>query len=330
MSSATVLPFGGGELSSFDPFDSSTFETTSGSYDSAFARCCIRVANPNSGCTSPTWAEAATFWHHQQVVFSANNGFFGEVAWLLWMNAAGTVVAKLTSTYNHTTVSSPFNLYTLQGSTMTLVGSVTISESLVPIDVKLVAGAAGVAQLYVSGTLRINASGLAHTQWAGVAQCQLGGNYGVGGVADHSEIICDSVPHIGDRLKTYPVDTVSAVNTGWTGAVGNVNKIVLNDSTFVFAASASLTSTYFASGFSLGTFNVVAVIVAIRINCGASGPQNVEVALRTAGTNYFSSSIAVGNGYQATTKSWTTNPNTSAAWLAINAQAVEGGMESFA
>lgn len=331
MSTATTLPFFGGELSSFDPSGSGAIESASGAgsnYDAAFARCCIFMG-PGYYANSPTWSGATTFWFHFRLNWGSGSNFTN--ARILSFYNGATEVFRMQGTGLTTTT---WTFYTLQSAVLTSVGTFAIPPGFQTFDIKLVSNSlAGTFQFYSSGTLVLNVAGLDHSGFAGVTQVQPTG-LGVpfnGGDAFWSEIICDSSSHIGDRLKTFPVDTNSAVNTGWTGSVTNVNEVVLNDATFAYAASATLTSTYYASGFSLGTYNIVAVGVSARANLqSAVGPQNLQLVLRSGGSNHNSSSIALANGYQACAHSWTTDPNGNIAWTAANAQVVEGGQESIA
>ena len=76
---------------------------------------------------------------------------------------------------------------------------------------------------------------------------------------------------------------------------------------------------------------MLGVGVGVRALCGSTGPQNLQLALRTGGANYLSGTdFALSTGFQASAYTWTTDPATSASWTAANAQAVEGGMEAFA
>lgn len=336
MSTTTNLPFMGGELASFDRSDGSVIEvTTSGNYDTGFARCAITVPGGSSYAATPIWSAASDFYFHATAAIGLGFSESGDQELAVFYDGSNTEVAKIlvdNNTVNYNTLT--FSLWTVTGGVYVNHGSFNIpTGGLQQYDVELKAGAAGVAAMYVAGGQRISATGLNHTAWTTgiervVLMGALGNQGGVNGTA-WSEVICDSSSHVGDRLKTFPINANSAVNTGWTGSVTNVNEVVLNDSTFVYAASASLTSTYLASGFSLGTYNVVAVGVSARalVNSG-SGPQNLQIVLRSGGSNFNSSSIALSAGYQACAHSWTTDPHTSSAWLTANAAGAEGGQES--
>lgn len=329
MSATVTLPFVGGEMSSFDPADSNTVEvTTAGTYDPSFARCSIRVLGSVSYANSPLWAAAGTFWDH--AVFSLNLQGGSSQQTIKAFMRSGVNVLEVRTAINGT-FTELLSVYTLQSGVMTLAGSFSIDiNTLYAMDIKLVAGGSGSVTVYMSGTQRFTATGLNHSGFTGVDQIQIRGQNvsGTGSYCCWSELICDTVPHIGDRLRTYPIDTASAVNTGFTGSVSNIDEIVYNDATFVFATANGQISTYYASGFSLGTYNIASVGVAARAQCGLTGPQNMQIAIRVGATNFMSSTIALAVGYQACTNVWTTNPHAGAVWVASTAQAIEGGMEA--
>jgi hypothetical protein len=333
MTSTTVLPFAGGELSSFDPADSSAIEsldTIFGSYtwNTSFARCALRITGATSYASSPKWTAASTFWFHASVFPSLTSPVGRTLSFL----AAGVEVMKATTETGGG--GDIWRFYTLQSSVLTDVGvtATTSSDTLNQIDIKLVAGGSGSFAVYIAGTLApgFPVTGLDHSDFSGVTQIQLFGQQGsrFPGSVYWSEVICDTTNHIGDHLWTVPLNTNSAINTGWTGNVTDVNEIVLNDSNFAAAASAALVSTYYASGFSMGSANVLAVIVGARAKCGSGGPQNLGLCVRTGATNYFSSTLALDVGYQAFSYPWSNNPSTSAPWTAAASQAIEAGEQS--
>lgn len=331
-----ALPFMGGELSSFDPSSSSVTEATGSStfnYSPPYARCGIKIP-PGNSMTSPTWPVAATFTLHTELqmdppTFPAINALIFQA-----FNGATEVMRIL----GNGKATQTLTFYTLQSGSLTLVGSMVISNpGLVPpavIDFTLVAGGSGSLTVLSAGTQVFTSSGLNHSGFAGVTQIKAysyGSDLsGLSGAAYWSQIICDTVSHVGDHLYTLPLNANSAVNLGWTGSVTDINEVVLNDANFVSAATAALVSTYLAAGFSLSGLNVLGIGVAARAKTTGGGPQNLDLALRVAGANFFSGNIGLNAGYQACFNSWVNNPATSATWLAAAAQAVEGGQKSIA
>jgi len=125
----------------------------------------------------------------------------------------------------------------------------------------------------------------------------------------------------------------SATNTAWVTYGGgtklaNINEIVLDDTAGIDTTSTAQTDTFYQSGQSYGTYNVLARGVSSRSGYAGSAPTQVKLTLRVSSTNYVSSAVALTAYYQAAYNSWTTNPNTSAAWTASNAAGIEAGVQS--
>jgi hypothetical protein len=227
-------------------------------------------------------------------------------------------------------------LQTLQGGTMTNVGSaVPFTPTLQTVDVQLTAGASGTAALYLGGTLSASGSGLSHSGFSGVTQIGLYGlaQGSIQAYAFYSQVICDTTSTVGRFLITDNFDTESAANNGWTGSGGatklaDINDVPNNDSTFIYAASASLTDTFYQSTLSLGTYTILGRAVSARARVQGAGPANIKLTTRVSGTNYVTANIALGAGYTATAYTWTVNPATSGAWSPGTAAAAELGVQS--
>lgn len=323
MSTVTTLPFAGGELSSFDPQDNACFENTNTfvgqTWDPAVSRCDIACGGGSAGCKSPTWAAAPDFWFHV-------NYFPGSGGTHLQFYSGATVVLQAAATGD----GGPWTISTLQAGVMTSVGTLTFPGSTRNvIDIRVVVGAAGRVEGYLAGTHIFTASGLDHSGFAGITQIQMRGT--TGGFGSHwSQIICDTVPHIGDALVTLVEDTASVINTGWSGAVSGINEIVLDDSHSVTSSAAGDVSTYYKNGASLGTYKVVAICIGARAQLTPGSSTNLQLCLRTNGSNYFGPTTALDFGFQAVCASWGANPFTGAPWDTVTAAAAEVGMKSVA
>ena len=341
----TTLPFFAGELSAFDPSDSSVTETTSGNYNSAFSRCALALGNRFSTATSPTWSAVTTLWFHAAMSPNSRSGGGQPQNTCLNFYSGSTVVAQL---FVNTFTGSIFTwdtltLKTLQGGVMTALTPVYIptdqfgSAALQLVDIMLVGGGSGSAALYLSGTQVASATGLNHGSWpgiTGVAVVALDDNfYGIVTNVSWSQIICDTTCTIGRVVITDNFSSESATNTGWSTYGGgtklaNINEVVLSDATGITSSTTGQVDTFYQSGLSYGTYNVLARAVSSRAAYTPTAPTQVELVIRVSSTNYLSSPVALATYYQATFNSWTTNPATSAAWTASAAASIEAGVQS--
>lgn len=339
MSQTVLLPFFGGELSSFDVNNSRvTEDTTSGTFSSTFSRCALLTVGEYAFAKSPVWASASPFWFH--TVLSASQGYvFSSDGPVVTFYSGSTVVAQLVMSI--TSSGYTLQLQTLQSGVLTNVGSaVAFSNStLYTLDIQLTAGASGSATFYVNSTQQFTSNGLNHSAWTGVTNIVLLGCYAGSFSADYpsycwwSQVICDNSSTLGRNLFTITFTNESATNNQWGGAGGannlaNISTTAASDATYIYAGSSGLTDTFYGTGLSLTGYYVLAVGVAARARVQGSGPANIKMVVRLSSANYISPQFALTPGFTAITYVWTNNPSTSTAWTPTAAAGVEVGVQS--
>lgn len=332
MTTTCVLPWVSNALSSLDPADNNCIESTGGSFPANLPNC-VTISGAVSYGDSMTWASASTLWtaaYYNTGGIGSGGLFINGQVIAQWFSGS-TEVARIQGVGIGSSFNGELAFYTLQSGTMTLVNGVTLQLYSGPpnrLDIKLVGGASGNLQVYVAGGLSFDSGPLNHSGWAGITRFRPRGfNLGT---SYWSGMICDSVSHIGDDLYRENYDTESATNTGFSGAVGNINKLVTSDGTFVSATTTGAVGTYYDSTgwHAIDGKNIIAYCVCARVIPGAA-LNDIALATRTHSTNYFSTTIALPSaGFQGTCNAWKTNPNTGVAWTTAEAQGAEGGMEA--
>lgn len=63
-----------------------------------------------------------------------------------------------------------------------------------------------------------------------------------------------------------------------------------------------------------GSFSVTSVVVKANVIAGSSGPQNLQLAVRTGGSDFTSGTIAAGTAWNTVVNNWDLNPNTGLSW----------------
>lgn len=158
---------------------------------------------------------------------------------------------------------------------------------------------------------------------------------GQGGTANElnvSQVIVASESTIGWVLSTLAPDGNGA-NTAWTGSYTDIDEFVLDTNDYIEAIATNAVETSSVSNINAAysTYNVKAVAVAMRAsNDSGSVIADLQAALRTASTNYFSPNLSLpkdGSDYSRQ-YIWETNPNTSAAWSQAAVNALEVGVRS--
>lgn len=327
----TIL-FAGGEMSAFAPSDSIPIEYVSSviTYDSAFSRCGLRSQGV-SYMETAQFAAATECWTHALLYHNSGSATLTTYP-LVWVDGSGVDSVRL----KH--VSGTSNTLALEywnGAAWTAAGSavaVQVNLDTQAIDFRILCNtASGNLSLYVAGTERINAS----VDLSGITSIRkfraLGDTAG-GFNFDLrlSQVIIADEPTIGWRLATlYPSGT--GADTAWTGAYTSIDETVYSDADFINSGSAAQVSTFALTGPAMTGYSVRAVVVTARARRGASGPQNIRMALRSSGTTYPSGSdIALGLGYAPVQAVWETDPATSSAWVNTAISTLQAGVKSIA
>lgn len=319
----------GGEMGAFIPSDSGVTETTSLTYvnfDAAFARSSIGMFGGTAYCEGTLASGQTDVWLHFDMV-TAELGI-GTVSRLIWQNASGTDSIRM----RHNPGAETLAMEYWNGAAWTAAGA-TISISIAgrqTFDLHVVCNSGtGSIDLYVAGTHRITSGAI---DLSGTTSLKTFRFYGgtAGPNTDHtfiSQCIVSDAPTVGGRLFTVPISGAGATSS-WTGSYTEIDEIVYSDADFINSASVNQVSTFAIIAPTLTGYQVQAVAVTARAKRGASGPQNLQLALRSAGTNYFSSSQALDVGYGAFINIWETDPATSAAFTNSAIASLQPGVKS--
>lgn len=313
----------GGEDSEFTPSGNTGVDTTTTHFRSAYARCALKGSQLSNAGTSDGWyaslASESTFYVTAQMyiatgssiaVFSGNAIIFKRGAInTLSLTPDGNAHWRLTKT-------------SAAGTTTTLVSASSASiphEVLTRLDVFVNYAVSGRFQLYVGGTLVLDYSGDLTTDSAtaldGIGFGCMNGNTGVTGFTYWSEIIVADSDTRGMALAS--LTPLATGNTAaWTGAVTDINEVTLSDTTTASTVTASQLEEFTVTPASTigSTTGVLAVVVSARAAKGATGPQNLQAAVRTGGADFVSSNLPIAATLGVVQGVFTTNPNTSGTW----------------
>jgi hypothetical protein len=185
----------------------------------------------------------------------------------------------------------------------------------------------GTATLFLSGTERESATA-DFTSITGIDELQFHGVNSAAGCSISQVIVADE-PTIGWRLTTVP-PTGAGATTDWTGTYAEVDEIVYSDADFINSSVADQVE-LFSHGTAIPSgYRVRAVVVAARAKRGGSGPQSLQLALRSSGTTYVSSTKALGVGYDGPFAVWEEDPATTADFTSSSIAALQFGVKSIA
>jgi hypothetical protein len=247
--------------------------------------------------------------------------------------------------YNGTTKLGYVNLTALggnvrayRGDTLLATGTVTVNGStwhLIEIHY-IPATSGGVFQVKVNGISDISYSGSTTPGATTIDRIMVGHDDSAWPPGYYDNVILDDADWIGDTKIQAIKPTAAGNSTQWDPSSGSnwdcVDEIPANDNDYVSTNSNDALDLYTFSDLTGSIEEVKCVQLQARtIRNGAATPQNLQLAVRSGGTNYFSSSMAVPYvNPKSFSTIWQLNPNTSAAWSVSEVNAADFGMKAVA
>lgn len=328
--------FAGGEGEAFVVSTASVIESTTvaGSWDATYARCSMRLSAGASPLTSdyaetPVFSSITTCWVHWEWYFNSTTGNNGTTMLTLY-NSGGTAVFRLQFTSAGVVQPQYWN-----GASFTNIGS-TYSVSIATryiFDLKVVCGGSGSMEFFVNSVSQLSGSA-SMASVTNVQKVRWNNNTTNGSNSNQTQIsqcIVADVSTVGWKYHLKPPTSDSATNTAFTGTFADVDETIMATADFVQSSSANDVETFLGAALSLGSGSVKAVVVSAYAKNSATGPQNMQLALRRGSTNYFSSNVTgLSTGYLPFVNVWDNDPATASAWTTTNAgaAATEFGVKS--
>jgi hypothetical protein len=186
--------------------------------------------------------------------------------------------------------------------------------------------------VFKDGTEVFTFSGNTNIDNATFGRIHFKGQSGTANELNVSQVIFSNESTLGWVLATLNPDG-NGFNTAWTGSYTDIDEFVLDTNDYIEAIAVNLveTSTVTNINGAYSTYNVKAVVVAMRAsNDTGSVIADLQAAIRTASTNYFSPNLSLpkdGTDYSRQYV-WDVNPNTAAAWSQASVTAIEVGVKS--
>lgn len=333
-----TIEYVGGEMGSLVPSDANVIEATASlggsgaSYDSNFARCYTRCYGSSAYALTPELTTPLTdFWVHFELdQWNATNSATLRTV-MEMLDGSGVAKFRLQTSWS----SGFWMLHYYNGSSWVDLGTqfTASGDTLQTIDIHIVCNSAsGSANMYLSGTNRLNSGTVDLSSITGIAQLKCYGNsVTISGYNAFSQIIMASGEStIGMRLMTmYP--SGNGATDQWTGGYTAVDETVYSDADFIWSDTANQVEVMAGTlAGSLTGYSIRAIGVTARANTDGTGPTQIQLAVRTAATNYFSSSQTLDAGYGAFVGLWEDDPNTTIDWTTTDAAAIQFGVKSIA
>lgn len=327
-----TIAFVGGEITSFSPSETQSGERVE-AYDSTYARCSLRtIGAPGTPVMlSPVFASVVDAWLHMDFATSPGSASIW-VTHVSLFDSGGTERIRLQA---NSVAASLRILYNVGAGWVQAGADYGVNHhNRQTLDLNVLTNtASGRIRLYNAGSLVLDTGVLNLSGISNIARLMFSGSPSLSPQTDTgvfcSQVIVADEPTIGWRLSTF-VPTGNGANTAWSGTYADVDEIVYNDGDFISTAVADDIETFALTGLSIGTEEVKAVAVTARARRNASGPQNLQLALRKGSTNYFSGTKALDVGFTPNINIWETDPATGIAWVPADVLTLEAGVKAIA
>lgn len=328
----TIL-FAGGEPEDFTAVGSVSSTTSSTFYRSAYARMAITV---NAGTWPANYITAA--FSASAIVSVTARVYFGtnSTAGNPWFALSSGGVSssrlrlKMTGTSPTTIILESYN-----GTTATTLATSTLTVAagtLYRLDVVVDYGASGRVRVYIDQTLYID-TGTMDVTAAGsttLNQMHLGTARTSAAETYWSEIVAADEDTRPLSLKTLVLNGAGDTSA-WTGAYTDVDETTASDTDVLSSGTAAQVTNMECTGMPAGSnLAVRAVKVVASALRGASGPQKMQLGVKSGSTSDYSADLTLGTGYANVSNTWTVNPATSAAFTGAEIDSLKLAVKSIA
>lgn len=311
--------FIGGEDHDFTKIGTCSVDTaTTAARRTAYARCSLQVGGSSAatdGFQAPFTATATSLW------LTGRWYGFGSVSGtntfdlLAFFDGATRRLMVHVDGASHLRISKQNAV-----GTRTTLATSSLSLALATqykLDVQVISyGASATVNVYQDNLLWVTFTGDITTDSSTSLSGFVLGNTGTVGAAgtNWSEVIAGT-----DDTRSMSLCTLPPAANGnafaWTGSFAGLDEVTLNDTDLATSATANeLLQTTIASSGLTGTPAIRAVCVSARASKGGTGPQNIQLNVRTGASDYFSATKALPAALDRVANIFETNPATSGAW----------------
>jgi hypothetical protein len=193
----------------------------------------------------------------------------------------------------------------------------------------------GMFEWYIDGVLIAQLSGdTLHTGFTQIDRLNLRymstSGTGTGNAITFSEVIVATDDT--RAMRVHAADpTGNGGQTAWTGDSTAVDDNGVDDTDFIESGVANDVETVAVRDLSAVADNLTpkAVVVSARALRDATGPQNMELVIRQAATDYLSGNVTgLTTAFAPFYYVWATDPNTAAAWTVSGINSMEVGVKA--
>lgn len=330
------LLFAGGEDSCFTIVGSYLADTTASYRRTAMCRNAIRLYGngPNDGMFAE-FASQSSFWFTARLLLTNASQDAGKDIFSFRDSSGVSRIAVRAST---STIGNIELIKRNAAGTVTVLASATgahANSAIYKLDAQVNYGTSGSVQFYIDGILKLSYTGDVTTDGVtSLSGFRLAVNsdssaaYGV-----WSEVIVHTDDTRSMSLVTLEPSANGNAFTFDSGSYASVDEGALDDLDVVASGTANQVAQFAVNNTRVtGNVSVKGVAVWARAQRGASGPQNMQIGVRSGGADHWSSNKALALSMANVQHVLDTNPATSAAWASsdLTAAGFNIGVKSIA
>ena len=319
----------GGEDLDFPNGSTVAPDTTSGHFNSGWARCAVIASTAANYMIGSTLASPLTsLWIGAQAFMSGGNtslrhfgvGKSGTSGKGIYIGASNSAFTQL-------------RLYKWDGSTATTLatesGNSLAANALRKFDMQISNyGATSVINVYVAGVLALSFSGDSSISGVSDLDCVVSYKPNNSDYYALSEVVLADSDTRSLRVQTM-APTGAGTTDNWTGAYTDVNEVTLSDATNVSTNSTGQDEQFNVTDLQSGTFAVLAVRFAARAALGVgSTPTGLKLGFNSGGSVAVGGALTPGSSYGLLEQVFSTNPVTSAAWAQSDMNGLQMDLQS--
>lgn len=304
-----TIVFAGNEREPFGAIVPSVTEvTTASTFNSTYCRSSLLASGSLSTITTPALGSLATSYTRFDF-YSAFVSNSGRV-FARWYNALGVEVFRLIGDTSFHLQMAYWN-----GASFINIGSpyTLVANTLITIEVKIVCGGSGSAELSVNNT-SIGTGSASMTLVTDIDKVVLVDNIGGGSAMYYSRLMVATVPMVSWQQFVAPATSNGSDSTDGTGTFTDINELPFNDATLINLPTAGNRRDFKSASRSLGAGTVVGVTVTARAQKGLTGPSKIKFYVVQSSTRYYSPDIPLTTTFTGYEYTWETNPATGLAW----------------
>jgi hypothetical protein len=296
----TILAFGG-EMGFFIPSDSAAIEGQVLTYNASFARGYSGANGAASYLETPSVSAQADFWLHFDIDQEGTINSSTKERTVELLDNGGIGQIRLAVNWLSGGADASWEIQTFDGALWNGVGSFNAAPgTMQTVDIHVVSNtASGSINVYLSGTHRIDSGTINLSGFTGIAKARCYGlTHSIAERCGYSQMILATESTIGKRVGTIVMTGQGSTHTFTTGGFGNIDELAYSDADVINSDTNAQVELFTGTPVpSFTSYVIRALAICARVKKESTGIAQVQLALRSAGTTYFSATKSLDFAY---------------------------------